>query len=83
MAKQPEELVVRILRDIQRTLADHTKQFEAVDRRFDAIEQRLDDMNDGLVAALGLTTRVEIRQNALAKRVAELEALVGGLGGKR
>jgi hypothetical protein len=56
MAKQPEELVVRSLRDIQRTLADHTKKFEAVDRRFDAIEQRLDDMNDGLVAALGLTT---------------------------
>jgi hypothetical protein len=40
MAKQPEDLVVRILRDIQRTLAEHTKKFAVVDRRFDEIEQR-------------------------------------------
>jgi tetrahydromethanopterin S-methyltransferase subunit G len=83
MAKHPEDLVVRILRDIQRTLAEHTKKFEAVDRRFDEIEQRLDDMNDGVVAALGLTSRADIRHEAVNKRLKELETLVAQLGNRR
>jgi hypothetical protein len=44
MAKQPEDLVVRIVRDIQHTLAAHTKRFDAVDQRFDRIERRLDEV---------------------------------------
>jgi tetrahydromethanopterin S-methyltransferase subunit G len=83
MAKQPEDLVVRILRDIQRTLAEHTKKFEAVDRRFDEIEQRLDDMNNGVVAALGLTSRADIRHEAVDKRLKELETAVARLGNRR
>jgi uncharacterized coiled-coil protein SlyX len=83
MAKQPEDLVVRILRDIQHTLAEHTKKFEAVDRRFDEIEQRLDDMNNGVIAALGLTSRADIRHEAVDKRLKELETAVARLGNRR
>jgi tetrahydromethanopterin S-methyltransferase subunit G len=83
VAKHPEDLVVRILRDIQRTLAEHTKKFEAVDRRFDEIEQRLDDMNDEVIAALGLTSRADIRHEAVDKRLKELETIVAQLGNRR
>jgi polyhydroxyalkanoate synthesis regulator phasin len=80
MAKHPEDLVIRILRDIQRTQAEHTKKFEAVDRLLDAIKQRLRDVNDRIVAALGLTTRAKWRDpllerlNRLERRVRRLEA---------
>jgi tetrahydromethanopterin S-methyltransferase subunit G len=83
MTKQPEDLVVRISRDIQRTLAEHTKKFAVVDRRFDEIEQRLDDVNDGVVAALGLVSRADIRYEAVDKRLKELETVVARLGSKR
>jgi tetrahydromethanopterin S-methyltransferase subunit G len=76
MAKQPENLVVRILRDIQRTQAEHTK-------RLDHIEDRLDGMNGGVVAALGLATRADIRHEAVDKRLKELETLVAQLGNRR
>jgi tetrahydromethanopterin S-methyltransferase subunit G len=64
MAKQPENLVVRILRDIQRTQAEHTKKFEVVDRRLDEIERTLADMNGNVVIALGFATRANIRHDA-------------------
>ncbi|HEY7247404.1 MAG TPA: hypothetical protein VH678_26330 [Xanthobacteraceae bacterium] len=53
MAKQPEDLIVRILRNIQRTQGEHSSKFDAVDRRLGEIEQSRDDMNDGAIAALG------------------------------
>jgi hypothetical protein len=83
MAKQPEDLVVRILRDIQRTLAEHTKKFEAVDRRLDEIDRTLGHMNGNVVIALGLATRANIRHDSVDERLEELEALVARLGSKR
>jgi hypothetical protein len=83
MAKQPEDLVVRILRDIQQTLADHSKRFDQVDRRFDEIERRLDDVDNGVVAALGLATRANVRHEAVDRRLDELRALIARLGRKR
>jgi hypothetical protein len=76
MAKQPEDLVVRILRDIQGTQAEHTK-------RLDHIEDRLDEMNDGVVAALGLASHANIRHEAVDRRLDELRSLVHRLGKKR
>jgi hypothetical protein len=37
MPKQPEGLVVRILRDIQSTLAGHTKMLDDHTKRFESI----------------------------------------------
>jgi hypothetical protein len=47
MAKQPGDLVVRILREIQATQADHSKKFEQ-------IEQRLDELHEGMITSLVL-----------------------------
>ena len=58
MAKQPEDLVVRILRDIQVTLADHTRRFEKIDQRFEHLEERLDEICDSVFAALQFSRRL-------------------------
>jgi hypothetical protein len=76
MAKQPDELVVRILRDIQQTQADHS-------RRFDDIERRLKDLDDGVIAALGLATRADVRHDAINKRIDALQARIDRFEKKR
>jgi hypothetical protein len=81
MPKQPEDLVVRILRDIQATLARHTKMHADHTERFQHIEERFDDLHPRLVAALGLGTDAHLRDvdmkkdiNDLKKRIKRLEA---------
>ena len=81
MPKQPEDLVVRILRDIQATLARHTKVLADHTERFQHIEERFDDLEPRIVAALGLGTDAHVRDqtmrkdlNDLKKRVKRLEA---------
>jgi hypothetical protein len=76
MAKQPEDLVLKILRNIQDTLADHT-------RRFDGIERRLDELEDGGVAALGLATRANVRHEAVDRRLHELQTRMSRCEKKR
>jgi hypothetical protein len=45
MAKQPDDLVLRILKEIQQTLADHG-------RRFDQVDRQLDEIHRGMITAL-------------------------------
>ena len=75
MAKQPEDLVVRILRDIQSTLANHSK-------RFEHIEQRLDDVHDGMLAALGLASHAHVRDDSMKKEINDLKKRVKRLEAK-
>jgi hypothetical protein len=67
MAKQPEDLTLRILKGIQATLAGHSKRFDRVDHRFDALEQQLDEINEGMIAALGLASHAHVRDDAMKK----------------
>jgi hypothetical protein len=57
MAKQVENLTLRILKSIQTTLAEHSK-------RFDDIENRLDEIHEGMIAALGLASHANVRDDA-------------------
>ena len=82
MAKQPEDLVMRILRDIQSTLADHTKSFDRIDQRFEGIERRLDEMHDGMIAALGLGSHAQVRDESMKKEIEDLKRRVKRLEAK-
>jgi hypothetical protein len=66
MPKQPEDLVVRILREIQATLANHTK-------RFEHLEQRMDDVHEGMVTALGLASHAHVRDDSMRKEINDLK----------
>jgi septal ring factor EnvC (AmiA/AmiB activator) len=83
MPKQPEDLVVRILGDIQATLADHTKTLADHTQRFEHIEQRLDDVNEGMVTALGLASHAHVRDESMRKDINELKKRVKRLEAKR
>jgi BMFP domain-containing protein YqiC len=83
MSKQPEDLVVRILRDIQGTLAAHTKRFEHLEQRFDNLEQRFDDVHEGMVTALGLASHAHVRDETMRKDINDLKKRVKRLEAKR
>jgi uncharacterized coiled-coil DUF342 family protein len=69
MAKSPENLVLRILKDIQGTLSEHG-------RRFDRVEQRLDDIHEGMITSLGLASHAHVRQDGMKKEIDELKKRV-------
>jgi len=83
MPKQPEGLVVRILRDIQSTLAGHTRTLAAHTEQFEHIEQHLDDLRQGKVAALGLGTEAHVRDLDLRKDINDLKKRVKRLETRR
>jgi hypothetical protein len=83
MPKQPEDLVVRILRDIQATQAAHTKRFEHLEQRFDNLEQRFEDVHEGMVTALGLASHAHVRDESMRKDINDLKKRVKRLETKR
>ena len=55
MANDPDDLVIRILREIQGTLSEHTQRFDRMDKTLTQIERRLDTVHQGMITALGRT----------------------------
>ena len=73
MPKQPEDLVIRILRDIQATLARHTKMHADHTERFQHMEERFDDLEPRIIAALGLGTDADLRDRSMKKDINDLK----------
>jgi tetrahydromethanopterin S-methyltransferase subunit G len=63
------DLVLRILKEIQSTLAEHGRRFEQVDRRFDRIDQRLDEIHEGVITSLGLAGHAHVRHHTMQKEI--------------
>ena len=68
--------MLRILKDIQSTLAEHGV-------TFDRVERRLDEIHEGMITSLGLASHAHVRRNtiqrepdSLKKRVKRLEEKV-------
>jgi predicted nucleic acid-binding Zn-ribbon protein len=76
MAKQPDDMVMRILQNIQQTLADHTRRFDGIDQRFDRVERQLEESNADMIAALGLASHVNVRNAGIQKDIDELKKRV-------
>jgi len=75
MAKQAEDIAIRILRDIQATLADHGK-------RFDGLDLRLDEVPEGMLTAPGLAGHAHVRPDGIKKDIDELKRRVKRLEAK-
>ena len=72
MAREPDNAVLVILRDIQQTLAEHGRRFDKMDQRFEGIEKRLDDIHEGMVTALGMSAHAHVRHDSVERRLDEL-----------
>lgn len=69
---EPADAVMRILQQIQETLADHSPRFDRIDGRFDKMDRRLDEMHDSTITALGLAGHANIRHDGVSERLEDL-----------
>jgi hypothetical protein len=68
MPKEPENVVLRHLREIRSTLDDHSKQLQALSR----IEKQVSDLTKLVTYSLGQSTETQFRQSQQEKRIDEV-----------
>ena len=73
MENGPDDLVVRIPREIQGTLSEHTQRFDHMDASLTQIGRRLDDVHQGMITSLGLAGHAHVRQDGVQKELDELK----------
>jgi hypothetical protein len=69
MAKEPDNLVLKMLREIR-------ARFDKHEERFDKIDKKLDDMWESFTYALGLSLHVNVRHQSVQQRRHTLEQRV-------
>jgi len=73
VAEEPDNLVLKLLREMREILDDHTKRFEAHDRRFDELHKAIEDWQETTSAGAGFAMHASIRTQALEKEIADLK----------
>ena len=76
MAKEPNDLVVRILREIQAAQANQGKALDGHTREFQKIRSSLTEICESRVTALGLGAHANVRNDLMENRLGELEARI-------
>jgi hypothetical protein len=72
MAKQLEDLVLRLLREMRADVSSIRETVEAHSQRFDRIEKRLDDLSKIVKYTLGQANETQFRQSEQERRIDEL-----------
>ena len=75
MAKEPVDATERILRQIQETQAEHG-------RLLHGMSKRLDEVRNGVIAALGLAKNADVRHDSVQNQLEELRRRVEALEAK-
>ncbi len=72
MARTPEDAVLRILQQIQATLADHGRMHAEHAKSFKRMEVRMNDLQECMVTAIGLAGHANVRHEGVQKQIEEL-----------
>jgi predicted membrane GTPase involved in stress response len=72
MAKEPDDLVLRLLREIRAKQDEHTRLLEEHSTRFTQLDARLDELNREMTYALGLGTRAVVKDKEQDTRLNDL-----------
>ena len=72
MATPTEDLVLRVLRDIQGTLAEHG-------RKLGRLESGQNEIRESIVTALCLSAHANVRNDLMEDRLGDLENRIGRL----
>ena len=65
MAEEPNNLILRLLRDIREKQDDHDKRLEGIDRR-------LGDLTESAALAMGMAAHSHVSQESLGQRLDEI-----------
>ena len=76
MAKEPNDVVVRILREIQKTQADHSRLLDEHTREFAKLATGQKEIRESIVTALGLSAHANVRNDLMEDRLGKIEAAI-------
>ena len=79
MSKEPENLVLKILREVREDVQTVKVDVRALKKDNGEIKQRLDEMHETLFTTAGLSMHANVKNDTLAKRVETLEKRIGKL----
>jgi polyhydroxyalkanoate synthesis regulator phasin len=72
MANEPDNVVLKLLRDIRASQDEHSEEFKKV-------RQQLDDLSESVTYALGLSAHANVRHESVQKKIDELEKRIKNL----
>jgi uncharacterized coiled-coil DUF342 family protein len=70
--QEPTSATERIRRQIQETLAGHTRRFDEITGRFDKLDKRLDEHHEGIITALGMSANANVLHETVRREIEEL-----------
>ncbi|WP_442583269.1 hypothetical protein ACSBOB_15465 [Mesorhizobium sp. ASY16-5R] len=73
MAEEPDNILLRLLRDIRAKQDEHDKRFDAHDKRFDDLDKAIEDWKETTATGVGFAAHANIRNGALEKEIADLK----------
>jgi hypothetical protein len=73
MAKEPDNLVMKMLIEIRGRLDKHEERFDKIDKRFDQVDKKLEDMSETLAYSLGISMHANVRHEGVQKKLDALE----------
>ncbi len=79
MAEPTNELILKVLMQVQETLALHTHLHESHTKQFEKLNRSVEDLRQTSSTALGFAMHANIRHEPVDERIAELERQFGTL----
>jgi hypothetical protein len=76
MAKEPEDVVVRILREIQATLGHQGRTLDHHTRELEKLGVGQKEIRESIVTALGLSAHANVRNDLMEDRIGKIEAMI-------
>jgi hypothetical protein len=73
MVDEPDDAVLPILRDIQRTLAEHGRDLGSIKAELRRQGVRMDELFESSTMALGLAGHANVRHESVQKQIDELK----------
>ena len=76
MAEEPENVMLRLMREMRAKLDDVSMKLEEHDHRFDKVDQRLDEIHETMYTTAGMAMHANVRHEAVSKQLDDLRKRV-------
>jgi predicted nucleic acid-binding Zn-ribbon protein len=73
MAKEPDNIIFRMLRDIRAKLDEHDTRFDQTDQQLRDLHKSIEDWKETTATGVGFAAHANIRTEALEKEIADLK----------
>ena len=73
MAEEPDNLVLKMLREMRQALQDVRNKVYEHDGRFEEIKKSIEDWKETTATGVGFAAHANIRNDALEKEIADLK----------